>query len=82
MGAVGLKIEGTSEREEEESAERESSWWNQPGEEKKIRAGGGGGPLGEDRFRSFLGFFPFLWCLPQVTKCSPLVFELWTSIYR
>jgi len=27
---------------------------------KKIRAGGGGGPLGEDRFRSFLGFFPFL----------------------
>jgi hypothetical protein len=44
-----------------EGAERESSWSNQPGEEeKKFRAGGGGGPLGEDRFRSFLGFFPFL----------------------
>ena len=26
---------------------------------KKIRAGGGDAPLGEDRFRSFLGFFLF-----------------------
>ena len=36
-----------------------SSWWNQLGEKKKIRAGGGGGPLGEDKLRSFLGFFLF-----------------------
>jgi len=51
---------------------RESSWWNQPGERKKIRAGGGGGPLGEDRFRSFLGFFLFCGVSPNYKMLPPL----------
>ena len=51
---------------------RESSWWNQPRERgKKSELGGCGGPLGEDRFRSVLGFFSFLWCLLQITKSPP-----------
>ena len=40
-------------------------------EGEKIRAGGGGGPLGEDRFRSFLGFFSFFVVSPSNYKMLP-----------
>jgi hypothetical protein len=45
--------------EEDQRTGGGSSWWNSWERRKKIRAGGGGGPLGEDKFRSFLGFFLF-----------------------
>jgi len=60
---------------------RESSWWNQPGERKKIRAGGGGGPLGEDRFRSFLGFFLFCGVSPNYKMLPPPPFVCWRLLF-
>jgi len=56
--------------EEDQRTGGGSSWWNHPGEKKKIRAGGGGDPLGEDRFRSFLGFFFFVLSPPN-SKIPP-----------
>jgi hypothetical protein len=50
-------------------------------EGKKSELGGCGGPLGEDRFRSFLGFFLFCGVSSKLQN-APLLFELCTSIYR
>ena len=56
---------------------------NQPRERgKKSEPGGCGGPLEEDRFRSFLGFFFFFVVSPPNYKMPPFLFKLWTSIYR
>jgi len=57
--------------EEDQRTGGGSSWWNQLGEKKKIRAGGGGGPLGEDKLRSFLGFFLFCVISPSFQNPPP-----------
>jgi hypothetical protein len=53
-GLFGLILAGRRTNKPEGGAAGGTSW-----ERKKIRAGGGGGPLGEDKLRSFLGFFLF-----------------------
>jgi hypothetical protein len=65
-GLFGLFLAGRRTNEREGGAAGGTSWERR----KKIRAGGGGGPLGEDKFRSFLGFF--LFCVVSSFKIPPL----------